>query len=95
MGQLGLREKKQHPVQADATGRKRMNVIGGKGTEKLVLHVRVCQWTYLNWSSWPGMTWQVPPLRQGKLMQALMATSQLRPCEVGGGGLEWLGGALE
>ena len=34
---------------------------------------------YLKWSSWPGWMWQVPPLEQGKLMQALMGISQFWP----------------
>lgn len=35
--------------------------------------------SYLKWSSWPGWMWQVPPLEQGKLMQALIGISQFWP----------------
>lgn len=40
---------------------------------------------YLKWSSWPGWMWQVPPLEQGKLIQALMGNSQFWPWRRGQG----------
>lgn len=36
-------------------------------------------WSYLKCSSSPGWMWHVPPLAQGKLMQALIGISQLWP----------------
>lgn len=49
--------------------------------------------SYLKWSSSPGWMWHVPPLAQGKLMQALIGISQLWPWGRekgwgGGGGVE-------
>lgn len=44
----------------------------------VVLMIRI--FFYLKWSSYPGWMWQVPPLEQGKLMQALIGISQFWPC---------------